>query len=118
MLAILKQESPERKYTKLASRVALDATISGVVSNAVKEKKSTMESGSKSQKLGDIRNNRTHERMQERSESVVPEDLRAASSNQNTQAPDTGISVAENYAGTRSAEVIDLLSRFRPGGSK
>lgn len=118
MLEILKQESPQSKYSKLASRVALDATISDVVSNAVKEKKLTKESASKSQKLGDIRTNRSHERMQERSESVVPEDLRVTISNQNTQASNTGVGVAENYAGTRSAEVIDLLSRFRPGGSK
>ncbi|WP_339547063.1 Mu transposase C-terminal domain-containing protein [Pseudomonas sp. RA_35y_Pfl2_P32] len=118
MLAIVKQESPEKKYSKLASRVALDATISGVVANAAKEKKSTLEPGSKAEKLGNIRNNRSHERMQERSESYVPENLRAANTSQGDLAAKEGTGSADDYAGSRGGEVIDLLSRLRPGGGK
>jgi hypothetical protein len=118
MLTLLKQESPESKYTKLVSRVSLDAAISAVVANAVQDKKSTAETGSKSQKLDNIRGNRSHERLQERKESVVPENLKAPALTSEDSITKKHIGVAESYAGVRSCEVIDLLSRLRPGGTR
>lgn len=118
MLAVLKQESPESKYGKLVSRVSLDTVISAVVVNAEQEKKSTTETGSKSQKLGNIRDNRAHERLQERKESVVPEELRTPATYQDAPITKKHVGVAESYAGARGGEVIDLLSRLRPRGSQ
>jgi hypothetical protein len=116
MLAIIKQESPDSKYTKLVSKVSLDAEISDVVKAAKQDKLLKTEVSTKSEKLGNIRSNRASERLQERKESFVPDDLRSSV----PPRPDAIISagVAEDYAGARSAEVFDLLSRLRPGAKK
>ena len=60
MLAIIKQESPDSKYTKLVGKVSLDAEISGVVKAAKKDKSLTTQVSSKSEKLGNIRSNRAN----------------------------------------------------------
>ncbi|MFT5032683.1 MAG: putative transposase [Bacteroidia bacterium] len=116
MLAIIKEESPDSKYTKLVSKVSLDAQISGVVNAAKKDKSLTTNVSTKSEKLGNIRSNRANERLQERKESLAPDDLRIPVPPQSDAI--TSVGVAENYAGARSAEVIDLLSRLRPGAKK
>jgi len=116
MLAIINEESPDSKYTKLVSKVSLDAQISGVVNAAKKDKSLTTDVSTKSEKLGNIRSNRANERLQERKESLPPDDLRIPAPPESDAI--TSVGVAENYAGSRGAEVIDLLSRLRPGAKK
>lgn len=103
MLAIVDQPSPKTVYADLNSRAQLDAVIEAKITHATVDKQATVERMSKTQQVANIRQNRARER------SGVPP--------QSAPAPKPAGSAAE-YAGERSGEVIDLLSRLRPGATK
>lgn len=106
MLAVIDAKSPEATYEELASKVQLDATIEAKIRHAGAEKKATVEVVSNAQRVANIRGNRARERegLPGATAPVLPPTIRTPSSNS-----------ANDYAGERGSEVIDLLSRLRPG---
>lgn len=106
MLAIVETPSPQILHSDLESKVRLDAAIEAKINGAVADKKATFEPASKVQRLGNIRENRARER------ESTPEPLSAPA------VPNQPSRSATEYAGERSAEVISLLGRLRPGAAK
>lgn len=105
MLAIVEMPSPEAVHADLSSRVQLDATIESKINHATAEKIATAKPATKAEKVGNIRDNRARERSGQQG---IPE----------TKPMPTGSlpssRSATDYAGDRSAEVIDLLAHLRP----
>jgi hypothetical protein len=62
--------------------------------------------------IGNIRENRAVERLKERETAHVPEGVRIDPPGQKAE---TAPERSENFAGPRSAQVIDMLKRLRPG---
>jgi hypothetical protein len=107
MLAIVETTPPTAIYDELNSKVRLDAMIEGTIEQAAAEKRATAENISNAGKIADIRENRAREKaaiaLERSPEHPAP----------TNRTPST--SSANDYAGERGGEVIDLLSRLRPG---
>jgi hypothetical protein len=111
MLAIIDAPSPQIQHADLTSKVRLDATIEAKIQTATAEKKANFEPASKVQRIDNIRENRARER---ESAPPRPEMPTTKPSSALVQPSPPSRSAAE-YAGERSAEVIDLLGHLRPG---
>ena len=79
------------------------------------EKKLEPAAASKAEAVANIRENRTEERLLEREQATVPDGIRADPVQPDAQSPSI---FRESYAGPRTAQVIDLLKRVRPGQPK
>lgn len=112
LLEAYRQTPPEHKRAELESRVSLQGTVDQVVSSALAERKEEPAPTTKAEAIGGIRENRADERLKERLNAPVPDGVRAGTSGQGTKANEDR---SGNYAGARSAQVIDMLKRLRPG---
>ncbi|OPK06021.1 Mu transposase C-terminal domain-containing protein [Pseudomonas sp. VI4.1] len=111
MLEAYRQTPPTHKRFELESRISLNDEIDGLVNTALKEKNEATAPKTKAEHIGNIRENRAEERFRERAEAQVPEGVRSVGVN----APQSPKDPPEHYAGARSAQVIDMLKRIRPG---
>lgn len=109
MLAIIENPSPQIQHADLTSKVRLDATIEAKIQTASADKQANFEPASKVQRIGNIRENRARER------ESTPQRTAASAT---PIAPGVPSQSATEYAGERSAEVIDLLGHLRPGARK
>lgn len=116
MLEMVRMRSPDEEHSTLTSRVRLDEFIQSTVDTAVAEKKSTTTAphGAKAKM-------RTHRELERLTERVLAEQQTpAATARPIQQAIKTPSEAprdktAQDYAGERSAEVVDLLSRLHRG---
>lgn len=115
MLEAYRQTPPKHKRAELESRVSLNDEIDGLVKHALAEKKESLGPETKAEKIGNIRDNRSEERHQERAAAHVPTNVRSDSVDKREN---SAVDPAEHYAGARSAQVIDMLKRLRPGDQK
>lgn len=115
LLEAYRQIPPAHKRAELESRVGLVETVEQIVGNATAERKLEPAAGSKAEALANIRDNRAQERQLERDQAIVPDGVRAEPVQPNAQSPAV---TRESYAGPRTAQVIDLLKRVRPGQTK
>ncbi|HFL7943208.1 TPA: Mu transposase C-terminal domain-containing protein [Pseudomonas putida] len=112
LLEAYRQTPPQRRHAELESRVQLSDEVDQIVSNAVAERKLEPAAATKAEATGNIRENRTEERSREREFAFVPDGVRAepvAPASESTR------KAHESYAGPRTAQVIDLLKKIRPG---
>lgn len=114
MLAIIDTPSSQIQHAELTSKVRLDATIEAKIQTATADKNANFEPASKVERIGKIRENRARERdgtpVRPVPVPVTPIATPAASTPPSRSATE--------YAGERSAEVIDLLGHLRPGARK
>lgn len=115
LLEANRQSPPAHKRAELESRVGLVDTVEQIISTAMAERELEPPAGSKAEAVGNIRENRSEERQRERENATVPEGVRAEPGQTAAEAPTIA---HDSYAGPRSAQVIDLLKRIRPGQSK
>lgn len=109
------QKPPTRRRAELESRVQLSDQVHQIISHALAERKLEPAPPTKAEATGNIRENRAEERLRERENAVVPEGVRAEpASLQSELTP----KAHDSYAGERTAQVIDLLKRIRPGQAK
>ncbi|QLL13489.1 Mu transposase C-terminal domain-containing protein [Pseudomonas chlororaphis] len=112
LLEAYRQKPPALRRAELESRVQLSDQVHQIISNALEERKLEPAPATKAEATGNIRENRAEERLREREKSVVPDGVRAepvpVESEPEPKANDS-------YAGPRTAQVIDLLKRIRPG---
>lgn len=119
MLAITSAVSTESKYAELNSRVELDEFIESTVATAAAERKRTPALGSKASKIGNTRENRQAERDAERLLALERSQKRTGKpAGAKKVEEESNLNIAREYAGERSAEVIDLLSRAGKLGGK
>ena len=114
LLEAYRQTPPAHKRAELESRVGLVDTVEQIISTARAERKLEPPASSKSEAVANIRENRSEERQRERENATVPEGVRA----EPEPAVEAPTIAHDSYAGPRSAQVIDLLRRLRPGQSK
>ena len=112
MLAIIETPSPQIRHDELTSKVQLDATIEAKIKSASADKSANFEPSSKLQRIGNIRENRARER---ESTPQLPTPQATPIGPSSPVGPSRS---AAEYAGERSAEVIDLLGHLRPGARK
>ncbi|WP_243055069.1 Mu transposase C-terminal domain-containing protein [Pseudomonas sp. BP01] len=115
LLEAYRQSPPAHKRAELESRVDLVDTVEQIITNAKAERKLEPPPSSKAEAVANIRENRTEERLQERENATVPVGVRAEPVQ---SATDPSTVTHDSYAGPRSAQVIDLLKRLRPGQSQ
>jgi putative transposase len=115
LLEAYRQLPPTHKRAELESRVGLADTVGQIISNALAERKLEPAASTKAEAVSNIRENRAEERLLERENATVPDGIRAEPVQPDAQSPTTA---RDSYAGPRSAQVIDLLRRLRPGQSK
>jgi hypothetical protein len=115
MLEAYRQIPPAHKRAELESRISLHEEIDQVVSQALSEKTGEPAPMTKTEKVGNIRDNRSEERNKERATAFVPEGVRSDNVNKRD---DSASETSGHYAGVRSAQVIDMLKRLRPGSKK
>lgn len=113
VLETYRQTPPKHKRAELESRVSLSDSIQSVVDQARAAQKEEPPPATKAEALAHMRENRAVERSRERENAFVPEGVRAEAPNQGRAKTEP----AEGYAGPRTAQVIDLLKRVRPGGA-
>lgn len=106
---------PAHKRAELESRVGLVETVDQILSNARAERKLEPAAGSKAEALANIRENRARERLMEREQATVPDGVRTVPGQSEDQ---SSVIVRDSYAGPRTAQVIDLIKRVRPGQVK
>ncbi|QKJ33535.1 Mu transposase C-terminal domain-containing protein [Pseudomonas sp. MPDS] len=112
LLEAYRQKPPTHRRAELESRVQLSDEVHQIITNAVSERKLEPAPSTKAEATGNIRENRAEERLLERENSVVPEGVRTKPGSRQSES----ISKApDSYAGERTAQVIDLLKRIRPG---
>lgn len=110
-----RQSPPAHKRAELESRVGLVDTVEQIINTALAERKLEPPAPTKAEAVANIRDNRAAERRLERENATVPDGVRAEPVLPDLEVP----SIAhDSYAGPRSAQVIDLLKRLRPGHSK
>ena len=115
LLEAYRQKPPTRRRAELESRVQLSDQVHQIISHALAERKQEPAPPTKAEATGNIRENRAEERLRERENAVVPEGVRAEpASLQSELTP----KAHDSYAGERTAQVIDLLKRIRPGQAK
>ncbi|MCV4289028.1 Mu transposase C-terminal domain-containing protein [Pseudomonas capsici] len=112
LLEAYRQSPPAHKRAELESRVDLVGTVEQIISAAQAERKFELPAPSKAEAVGNIRENRSQERQLERENAIVPDGVRAEPVQPAAEGPSIG---HDSYAGPRSAQVIDLLKRLRPG---
>lgn len=115
LLEAYRQSPPAHKRAELESRVSLVDTVEQIISNAKAERKLEPPASTKAEAVASIRENRAEERQLERENATVPSGVRAESIQTPAEPPAV---VHDSYAGPRSAQVIDLLKRLRPGQSQ
>lgn len=115
LLEAYRQTPPAHKRAELESRVGLVDTVDQIINTARAERKLEPPARTKSEAVANIRENRSEERQRERENAIVPEGVRAETEQQAVEVPTIS---HDSYAGPRSAQVIDLLRRLRPGQSK
>lgn len=112
LLESYRQSPPTHRRAELESRVSLVDMVEQVISNAQAERKLEPPASTKAEALANIRENRSEERLLERENATVPDGVRAKP----VRPMEEAISAThDSYAGPRSAQVIDLLKRLRPG---
>ena len=109
MQAIVDPPSPDTVFADLNSRIQLDAAIEAKINQAAAEKQATAEPMSKAERVANIRQNRARERAGMSAANSPPP--------QPAVVPKPAGSAAE-YAGERGGDVINLLSRLRPGAKE
>lgn len=112
LLEAYRQSPPAHKRAELESRVDLVGTVEQIISAAQAERKFEPPAPSKAEAVGNIRENRSQELQLERENATVPDGVRAEPVQLAAEGPTIG---HDSYAGPRSAQVIDLLKRLRPG---
>lgn len=112
LLEAYRQAPPSQKRAALESRVELSDSVDRIISNALAERKLEPAPSTKAEAVGNIRKNRAEERLMERENATVPDGVRAEPAGRDASVP---AKPHESYAGPRSAQVIDLLRRIRPG---
>ncbi|MNE65166.1 hypothetical protein D3C80_1606240 [compost metagenome] len=112
LLEAYRQTPPQHRHAELESRVQLSDEVDQIVSNALAERKLEPAPATKAEATGNIRENRTEERSRERETSFVPDGVRAESV---APASESTPKSHDSYAGPRTAQVIDLLKKIRPG---
>ncbi|MDG9782708.1 Mu transposase C-terminal domain-containing protein [Metapseudomonas otitidis] len=115
LLEANRQMPPAHKRAELESRVGLVETVDQILSNARAERKLEPAAGSKAEALANIRENRAQERLMEREQATVPDGVRTVPGQPEDQ---SSAIVRDSYAGPRTAQVIDLIKRVRPGQVK
>lgn len=119
MLAMTRARSDDIEHRTLTSRVQLDDFIQSTLDTAMAEKHTAGTARPKEKKA--MREHRSLERLSER---VLAEQRAPHAEGRPmplpTQPPDIAPhdTTAQDYAGDRSAEVIDILSRLHPGEKK
>ncbi|UVK83116.1 transposase family protein [Pseudomonas sichuanensis] len=112
LLEAYRQKPPVHIHAELEGRVQLADEIDQILSNAAAERKLEPAPATKAEAVGNIRENRAEEKARERKNAVVPDGVRAEPARPaSTQVP----AAKDSYAGPRTAQVIDLLKRIRPG---
>ncbi|MFS2068753.1 Mu transposase C-terminal domain-containing protein [Pseudomonas sp. CT11-2] len=115
LIEAYRQKPPAHRRAELESRVDLTDVVSKIINNALAEQKQEPVPATKAEAVGNIRENRAAERFMERENAPVPDGVRAQPTDRETgSTPNTH----ESYAGPRSAEIIDMLKRIRPGHTK
>lgn len=112
LLEAYRQTPPTHKRAELESRISLLEEVNQVVSGAIAERNDEPAPATKAEMIGNIRENRAVERLKERETAHVPEGVRIESPVLKTEISQDR---SENFAGPRSAQVIDMLKRLRPG---
>ena len=112
LLEAYRQAPPAHKRAELESRISLLEEVNQIVSGAMAERKEEPVPATKAEMIGNIRENRAVERLKERETAHVPEGVRIDPPGQKAE---TAPERSENFAGPRSAQVIDMLKRLRPG---
>ncbi|MBD1553157.1 Mu transposase C-terminal domain-containing protein [Pseudomonas typographi] len=112
LLEAYRQSPPAHRRAEQESRVSLVDTVEQIISAAKAERKLEPAHTTKAEAVGNIRENRAEERLLERESATVPDGVRAESVSPTEEAPAVAL---DSYAGARSAQVIDLLKRLRPG---
>lgn len=112
LLEAYRQKPPARRRAELESRVQLSDQVDQIISNALAERKLEPAPATKAKATGNIRENRAEERLRERESSVVPDGVRAKPAPLESEPIPKA---HDSYAGPRTAQVIDLLKRIRPG---
>lgn len=112
VLEAYRQIPPAHKRAELESRVGLVDTVEQIITNAQAEQKLEPPPSTKAEAVANIRENRAEERILGRENATVPDGVRAEPVQPVADAPTIA---HDSYAGPRSAEVIDLLKRRRPG---
>ena len=115
LLEAYRQVPPAHRRAERESQVGLVDKVEQIVGNAMAEKKLEPAAASKAEAVANIRENRTEERLLEREQATVPDGIRADPVQPDAQSPSI---FRESYAGPRTAQVIDLLKRVRPGQPK
>lgn len=115
LLEAYRQLPPTHKRAELESRVDLADTVEQIISNALAERKLEPPARTKAEAVSNIRENRAEERLLGREHATVPDGVRAEPLQSNAQSPAIA---RDSYAGPRTAQVIDLLNRVRPGQTK
>ncbi|WP_313478903.1 Mu transposase C-terminal domain-containing protein [Stutzerimonas kunmingensis] len=115
LLEAYRQMPPAHKRAELESRVGLADTVGQIISNALAERKLEPAASTKAEAVSNIRENRVEERLLERENATVPDGVRAEPVQPDAQGPAIA---RDSYAGPRTAQVIDLLNRVRPGQTK
>jgi hypothetical protein len=109
MLEIIKQSSPEQKYTELVGKVKLDDQVQSIIQSATLEKVLHKEDLSAAQQVAGIRANRAIELAAERATNINP----ALQFRPETVEPIRRDADVSETFGQRGGEVINLLSRLR-----
>jgi hypothetical protein len=115
LLEAYRQSPPAHKRAELESRVGLVDTVEQIISNALAEQKLEPAANTKAEAVANIRENRAEERLLERENATVPDGVRGEPIQPIVGKPTI---TRDSYAGPRSAQVIDLLRRLRPGQSQ
>lgn len=120
MLAMTRTRSDDIEHRTLTSRVQLDDFIQSTLDTAMAEKHTADPARPKEKKA--MRQHRSLERLSERvlAEQRAPHAEGRPMPPPPTPSPDSAPhdTTAQDYAGERSAEVIDILSRLHPGEKK
>ncbi|MFG0268663.1 Mu transposase C-terminal domain-containing protein [Pseudomonas sp. zjy_14] len=111
LLEAYRQTPPAHKRAELQSRVGLVDTVEQIITNAQAEQKHEPAPSTKAEAVANIRENRAEERILGRENATVPDGVRA----EPLQPVEQVLTEHDSYAGPRSAQVIDLLKRLRPG---
>ncbi|SED59652.1 DDE-type integrase/transposase/recombinase [Pseudomonas marginalis] len=112
LLEAYRQKPPTHRRAELESRVQLSDQVHQIITNALSERELEPAPSTKAEATGNIRENRAEERLRERENAVVPAGVRAEPASRQSESTSTA---RDSYAGERTAQVIDLLKRIRPG---
>ncbi|WP_454838373.1 Mu transposase C-terminal domain-containing protein [Pseudomonas mohnii] len=115
LIEAYRQKPTAHRRAELESRVELTDVVGNIINNALAEQKQEPAPATKAEAVKNIRENRAEERFMERETAPVPGGVRAKPTDREVGPTPK---VPESYAGPRSAQVIDMLKRIRPGHTK